>query len=177
MTSRWYALRSKSRQEYSLYSYICSQDVECYYPRIRVNPVNPRSQKVKPYFPGYMFVHFNLSKEGANRFRWLPHSLGLVCLGKLPTEVPEHLINAIKQAVSQIQDAGGETLHGLNPGDRVLIEDGPFQGYCGVFDTRLSGSDRIRVLLTMLQGSRKVPVELKIGQISKKKSRFNRLNV
>ena len=167
MTSRWYALRSKPRQEYSLYNYISSQDVECYYPRIRVNPVNPRSQKIKPYFPGYMFVHSNLSIEGTNRFRWLPHSLGLVCFGKVPAEVPENLILGIKQTVSQIQDAGGETLHGLNPGDRVLIEEGPFQGYCGVFDTRFSGRDRVRVLLIMLQGSREVPVELKIGQISK----------
>ncbi len=177
MTSHWYALRSKPRQEYSLYNYICSQDVECYYPRIRVNPVNPRSQKVKPYFPGYMFVQSDLDQVGNNRFRWLPHSLGLVCFGNVPAEVPENLIQAIKRAVSQIQDAGGETLHGLNPGDRVLIEDGPFQGYFGVFDTRLSGSDRVRVLLTMLQGGREVPVELKIGQISKEKARVNRLNV
>ena len=167
MTSRWYVLRSKPRKERSLYRYICSEDVECYYPCIRVNPVNPRSQKVKPYFPGYMFVQSNLQKEGMNRFRWLPHSLGLVRFGNVPAEVPENLIHGIKHTLSQIQDAGGETLHGLQPGDRVLIEDGPFQGYCGVFDTCLSGSDRIRVLLNMLQDSREVSVELDVGQIRK----------
>ncbi len=167
MTSHWYALRSKPRQEYSLYRYICSEDVECYYPRIRVNPVNPRSQKVKPYFPGYMFVYSDLGKVGLNRFRWLPHSLGLVCFDNVAAEVPENLIHSIKHTLSQIQDTGGEPLSRFKPGDRVLIEDGPFQGYRGVFDTRLSGRDRICVLLTMLQQKREVPVELKIGQISK----------
>ena len=171
MTSRWYALRSKPGKEGSLYSYICSEDVECYYPCIQVNPVNPRSQKTKPYFPGYMFVQCDLDQVGNNRFRWLPHSLGLVRFGSVPAEVPENLILGIKQTVSQIQDAGGQTNSGLKPGDRVLIENGPFQGYRGVFGTRLSGRDRVRVLLTMLQDSREVPVELKIGQIYKEKAR------
>ena len=98
-------------------------------------------------------------------------------MASLPGIGNEPILYACHLAGSQIQDAGGETLHGLNPGDRVLIEDGPFQGYCGVFDTRLSGRDRVRVLLTMLQSGREVPVELKIGQISKEKARFYRLNV
>jgi transcriptional antiterminator RfaH len=177
MKSRWYALRSKPRQERALYNYICSQDVVCYYPSIRVNPVNPRSQKTKPYFPGYMFVYSDLSEVGLNRFRWVPHSLGLVRFGNVPAEVPENLIHAIKHTVSQIQNAGEETLLGLNPGDRVLIEDGPFEGFSGIFDTRLSSQDRIRVLLTMLDSSREVPVDLKIDQISKIKPRITRSNV
>lgn len=171
MTSHWYALRSKPRQECSLYSYICSEDVECYYPRIRVNPVNPRSQKVKPYFPGYMFVQVNIKEEGKNRFRWTPYSLGLVRFGDEPAVVPDNLICGIQRTLEKINAAGGEEMYGLNPGDKVLIEKGPFQGYCGVFDTRLSGRDRIRVLLTMLQDGREVPVELKIGQISKRKAK------
>jgi len=165
--SRWYVLRSKPGAECSLYSYICSLDVECYYPCIQVKPVNPRSQKIKPYFPGYMFVQCDLDQVGNNRFRWLPHSLGLVRFGDVPAEVPENLILGLKHTVSQIQDAGEKTLSGLKPGDRVLIEDGPFQGYSGVFDTRLSGRDRVRVLLTMLQGNREVSVELEVCQIKK----------
>jgi len=167
MTSRWYVLRSKPGKENFLYRYICSEDVECFYPCIRVNPVNPRSQKVKPFFPGYMFVYSNLREVGMNRFRWLPHSFGLVWFGNVPAEVPENLIRGIKDTVSQIQDASGETLHGLRPGDRVLIEDGPFAGYRGVFDTRLSGHDRVCVLLTMLQDNRELSIEMHVDQIHK----------
>ena len=165
-------MRSKPGKEPFLYSYICSEDVECYYPCIQTNPVNPRSRKIKPYFPGYMFVYTDLQEVGENRFRWLPHALGLVCFGDEPAVVPDHLVLGIQSTLEKIDAAGGEELYGLKPGDQVLIEDGPFQGYRGIFDTRLSGSDRIRVLLTTLQGGREVPLELGAGQISREKVRF-----
>jgi len=163
----WYALRSKPRKESGLYEYLCAEDMECYYPCLRVNPVNPRARKIKPYFPGYMFVQVDLEKEGRNRFRWMPHSLGLVCFGGVPALVPENLIHGIQRTVEKINEAGGEELFHLQPGDQVTIEDGPFAGYRGVFDTRLTGTERARVLLTMLQGIRELPVELNVAQITR----------
>ena len=167
MTFCWYTLRSKPRKERALYQYICAEDVDCFYPRLRVNPVNPRARKIKPYFPGYMFVQVDLEEVGPNRFRWIPHSLGLVRFGGVPALVPENIIQGIQRTVEKINEAGGEELFHLQPGDQVTIEDGPFAGYRGVFDTRLSGSERARVLLSMLQGSREIPVELSVGQITK----------
>ena len=167
MTTYWYTLRSKPRKERALYEYISAEDVECFYPRLRVNPVNPRARKVKPYFPGYMFVHANLEEVGRNRFRWIPHALGLVRFGNVPAVVPENLVHGIRRTLSEINQAGGEELHGLQPGDAVRIKDGPFEGYRGVFDGCLSGRDRVRVLLSMIKQSREVPVELMAGQITK----------
>lgn len=167
MTFCWYTLRSKPRKERALYQYICSEDVDCFYPRLRVNPVNPRARKIKPYFPGYMFVQVDLEEVGPNRFRWIPYSLGLVRFGGVPALVPENIIQGIQRTVEKINEAGGEELFHLQPGDQVTIEDGPFAGYRGVFDTRLSGTERVRVLLSMLQQSREIPVELSVGQITK----------
>jgi transcription antitermination factor NusG len=81
--------------------------------------------------------------------------------------VPDNLVHGIQRTVEKINEAGGEELFHLQPGDQVTIEDGPFTGYCGVFDTRLSGTERVRVLLSMLQQSREIPVELSVGQITK----------
>jgi hypothetical protein len=36
-----------------------------------------------------------------------------------------------------------------------------------VFDTRLSGTERARVLLSLIQQSREIPVELNVAQITK----------
>lgn len=167
MTVCWYVLRSKPRKERALYRFVSSEGVECFYPRIRVNPVNPRARKIKPYFPGYMFVHTDLKEVGQSMFRWMPHSLGLVRFGGEPAPVPANLVQGIKRTTRKISKAGGETLYGLERGDEVFIEGGPFEGYRAVFDTRLSGKDRVRVLLTMLQETRKLPVELDAGQIRK----------
>ena len=57
----------------------------------------------------------------------------------------------------------------LKPGDVVTINFGPFEGYQAIFDARLPGTERVRVLLQLLSNQRKVPIELSAGQIRRKK--------
>lgn len=86
----------------------------------------------------------------------------------LPASVPEALIVAIRRRVDEINQAGGEQLDGLKPGDTGVIRDGPFAGQEAIFDTRISGTERVRVLLKLLRG-RQMPVELPSGQVERKK--------
>jgi transcription antitermination factor NusG len=169
MTDHWYALRSKPRKEDVVWRQVRSQGFEVFYPRLRVHPVNPRSRKVRPYFPGYMFVKVDIEEIGLSTFQWMPHAIGLVCFGEEASIVPDNLIYAIQRRVEEIAEAGGELFDGLSSGDKVTISDGPFAGYEAIFDTRLPGSERVRVLLQLLNNQRQIPVELKAGQIRKKK--------
>jgi transcriptional antiterminator RfaH len=166
--NNWYAIRSKPRKEDAVWRQVLSQGFEVYYPRIRIQPINPRSKKVKPYFPGYLFVRADLEQVGLSVFQWMPHTLGLVSFGGEPAAVPDHLVQAIHVRVDEINAAGGETFERLRPGDVVWISDGPFRGYEAIFDARLPGSERVRVLLEFL-GSRKVALTLRAGQIDFKK--------
>ncbi|MBN1537858.1 MAG: hypothetical protein JW908_14060 [Anaerolineales bacterium] len=165
MPKQWYALRSKPRKEEIVWRQSVSQGYDVFYPRLKVQPVNPRSRKLVPYFPGYMFVNFDIELTGMSSFQWMPHAVGLVTFGDEPAVVPEHLIYAIKNRVSEIAKSGGELFHGLNKGDAVFIEDGPFAGYEAIFDIRIPGTERVRVLLQLLNDRRLIPVELKAGQI------------
>lgn len=169
MAYQWYALRSKPRKEEVVWRQIRTQGFETFYPRLRVNPVNPRSRKVRPYFPGYLFVFADLEEVGVSIFQWMPHAMGLVSFGGEPANVPENLIHALRKRVEEIAAAGGEVFDGLQPGDVVRISDGPFRGFEAIFDTRLPGSARVRVLLELLGSQRRVPVELSAGQIQRKK--------
>ena len=168
MSLLWYALRSKTRKEDVVYRQLIDRDVEIFYPRLRVNPVNPRSKRYKPYFPGYLFIRINLEELGNNAFKWMPHTLGLVTFGGEAAVVPENLINEIRQRVEKIDEAGGEVFDGLNEGDVGQIYDGPFKGYEAIFDSKLPGSERVRVLLQLLD-SRNVPIELSASSIQQKK--------
>ena len=165
MTSRWYALRSKPHKEGIVWQQAQARGYETFYPRLRVRPVNPRARKIKPYFPGYMFVQADLDVVGLSTFQYMPYTMGLVCFGGEPAYVPEAAIHAIKRRVGEIAEAGGELFDGLKHGDPVLIHDGPFTGYAALFDARLHGSERVRVLLKMLS-DRLVTVELDAGLIS-----------
>jgi transcription antitermination factor NusG len=169
MAEEWYALRSKARKEDVVWRQAREQGFEVFYPRLRVQPVNPRSRKVRPYFPGYLFVKADLQTVGQSVFQWMPHSVGLVSFGGEPAPVPENLIHAIRQRVEEISAAGGETFDGLHKGDIITIDYGPFQGYEAIFDARLPGTERVRVLLNLLTNQRQVAVDMKAAYIQKKK--------
>ena len=167
MTLQWYALRTKPRKEEVIWQQLINQGIENYYPRVRVHPVNPRARKIKAYFPGYMFIRVNLAETGVSAFQWMPHTLGLVSFGGEPAVVPDNLIHELKQRIQEIAEAGGEVFDGLKPGDPVWIHDGPFAGFEAIFDARLEGQERVRVLLQFINNRREVPVELDVSQIRK----------
>jgi transcriptional antiterminator RfaH len=85
--------------------------------------------------------------------------------------VPENLVHAIKRRVEEISEVGGELFDGLQKGDSIVISDGPFAGYEAIFDARVPGSERVRVLLQLLNSQRQVPLELTAGQIRQKKKK------
>ena len=170
MASRWYVIRSKSRKESALELFAKSEGHQIYYPTIPVIRVNSKAAKVRPYFPGYMFIRTDLDEAGISTFKWMPFSIGLVTFGGEPAHVPESMIIAIQRRVDEINAAGGELFDGLQKGDRVRIKEGPFGGYEAIFDARLDGHERVRVLLRFIS-DRQVPVELRSSQIEQKKKR------
>ena len=154
----------------TLWREVRARGVECFYPFLRVRPVNPRSHPVRSYFPGYLFVHTQLAEVGESMFSWLPFGQGLVSFGGEPAVVPEALVVAIRRRVDEINAAGGEQLAGLAEGDAVIIRGGAFDGYQAIFDARAEGSERVRVLLKLLQ-ARQVRLDLPAGQIEQIKRR------
>jgi transcription antitermination factor NusG len=173
MTTHWYAIQSKPNKEDALFDQLDTQGYEVFFPRIRVTPVNPRAKKIKAYFPGYMFVHVDIIEVGISTFQWMPFARGMVAFDQEPATVPESLIHAIRRRVDEVNAAGGEVFDGLQKGDAVFIHEGPFAGYEAIFDLRLPGSERVRVLIKLLS-QRQVPVELSAGQIKRESQKKKR---
>lgn len=179
MSNSWYALHVKPHKERAVYDLLLSQDgvrdihqpgngdrTVIFFPAVRVKPVNPRSAKVRPYFPGYMFIHANLERVGVNAFSWIPGTRGLVSFGEDPAEVPENLIDELKRRMVRIEEAGGMVFDSLQRGDRVRIISGPLTGYEAIFDMRLPGQQRVQVLLAFLS-SHPQRLKLDAGAIEK----------
>ena len=169
MAVHWYVLRSKPCKEDFLYGQLHTREIEVYYPAVRVQPVNPRARKYKPYFPGYLFIHVDLEQENLSALRWMPGAIGLVSFANEPALVPDELVNTIRKKVSAINAAGGEKLAGLVSGDEVIIQEGPFDGYTALFGLSLPGNERVQVLLKLLE-DQNVRLELPVGQVKKRKA-------
>ena len=164
MTAAWYALHVKPHKERFVYERLTSPEslasllkieidgsaIDAFFPAVRVKPVNPRSAKIRPYFPGYLFVRADLAILGDAAFNWIPGAHGLVHLGDTPAVVPDPLIKELKDRMAKIEADGWMIESGLKPGDPVRITGGPFAGYEAIFDARLPGKERVQVLLTFL---------------------------
>ena len=168
MSARWYVLHSKPNKEELLWEQLTLRKVEAFYPRIRVHPVNPRSRHVRAYFPGYVFVHVDLEQVSTATLQWMPGATGFVSFDQEPSIVPDGLIPLLKKRVEEINQSGGEILEGLQPGDLVQIRSGPFAGYEAIFDAKLPGNERVRILLKMLQGQ-SAKMEISASQLERRK--------
>ncbi len=165
----WHVLHSKPHKENQLNAYLQAQGHEVFYPTLKVQPVNPRSSKIRPYFPGYMFIHVDIDEVGISALQWVPGANRLVAFDGCPATIPEHVIRELKSRIAKIEAAGGLALEGLKRGDVVEIINGPFAGYEAIFDMRLSGNERVQVLLDIL--GRQVRVKVLTGSIEKKRSK------
>ncbi len=106
-----------------------------------------------PFFPNYLFVHLDLSRE---RWRSINGTYGVarvVMRGEMPAPAPIGVVEALRQAC----DERGVLIQGcdLSEGQRVRILAGPFADLIGELE-RLDDSQRVRVLLDIMGG--RVPV-------------------
>jgi transcription antitermination factor NusG len=165
MTNFWYVLRTKPHKERLVWQQAEARGLEVYLPQLPANPSNPRAKKFKPFFPGYVFVKTNLEQTGFSVFQYMPFTHGLVSFGGEPASVNDSFIHTIRRREDELKRKGTEDLRGYNQGDRVWIQSGPFAGYKAIFDVRLSGQERVRVLLSMLS-DRHVALEISPRMIS-----------
>jgi transcriptional antiterminator RfaH len=172
----WYVLHTKPHKEYQVADHLARRRIEAYAPFVPAQRVNPRAAREQPYFPSYIFAHADLDAIGVSAVQWTPGLRRLVEFGGQPAIVPDNFVHEIKRRVDHICEAGGMIYDGLERGVSIKITSGPFAGYEGVFDWRLSGSERVRVLLTLIEKKgcrqpkpRPVPVELNVNSIARVK--------
>lgn len=161
-------MRSKPNKEDFLARQLEAYGIKVFYPRLRVSPANPRARKNRPYFPGYLFAHVDLEITGASTLQWMAGAANLVSFGGEPATLPEALITALEKRVEEINVSNKTGVNNLKRGESVVIQAGPFAGYEAIFDARISGQERVRVLLNFLQ-KRQVAVELGEQQVKRVK--------
>lgn len=110
-------------------------------------------------------MHIDLDETGSSPLLWLPGAIGLVQFGDYAPPLPDHFIANLRSRIAQIESAGGLKQSALQKGDPVRITGGSLQGYEAVFDSHLSGDERVQVLLNIL--GRLVSAQVDITKIEK----------
>ena len=169
MSTLWHVIRSKPNKETFLAAQLEFRNFEFYYPQLKAHPINRRCRTVIPYFPGYLFIKLDLEMNHPVEFKRMPGAIGLLNFGGEVAYVPENILHAIHNKVDEINKAGGEVIEALKKGDAVKIDCGPLEGYEAIFDSHLPGSERVKVLIVMLQ-NRNLQAEMPVAYVSRKKA-------
>lgn len=146
----WYVVHTKPRQEQRALLNLEQQGYECFLPMLATEKIRQGSLVVadEPLFPRYLFIYLD---HGDSAKSWSPirSTKGvsrLVTFGTEPAKVSPQLIDTLRQRHTEIST---EPQRLFNPGDRVLIADGPFAGLEAVYQMT-DGERRAMVLIELL---------------------------
>ena len=163
----WYALRTKPNFEFIVHAQLLELKIENFFPRIKVKPVNSRSRTSKAYFPGYMFVKGSPETLYAQRIGLMRGVVGLVCFDDLPASISDEIVEIIKQRVLFENSKLQSISNGIQPGEKVWLDDPALRGIDAEFEQCINGEERVNVLLTLLAG-RTVRVQVSADKVKRR---------
>ena len=144
----WFAVYTKPKCEHSVVVLLNNAGIETLNPKIQIRKyIRGKYMLVlEQLFPSYLFAFLDRGKEG----HMVKYTRGVkYIVGKEdPVMVPPEIIDSIKERLEG--DIIREIPENLRKGDRVLIKDGPFKDFYGIFEKTLPAKERSIILLEAL---------------------------
>jgi len=121
-------------------------------PKIRIKKYlrSKYVQVIEPLFKNYIFASFD--NETHNQMVRFTRGVKYIVGKENPIVVPDEIIRALNEYMGE-DSVIIPRPERLSKGDRVLIKEGPFANFYGIFEREVPGKDRIVLLLEAL-GSR-----------------------
>ncbi len=145
---RWYAIYTKPKAEDSTARLLANAGIEVLNPKIRVKKYVRKkyAEAIEQLFPCYVFANFDTSTH-SHMIRYT-RGVKYVVGKEQPLVVHAEIIDAIRERTKDgiVQP---ETDH-YSRGDKVMIKEGPFKDFYGIFERHISGKDRAMILLEAL---------------------------
>jgi transcriptional antiterminator RfaH len=147
----WYVVRTHAHAENKARENLVRQGFEVCLPTCRRWRKHARRREIvlRPLFPNYLFVSFNIESDRWRSIFSTYGVAGLICNGEMPTRVPQGTVESIKEAEAAGFFDYTNAVSELKPGDPVRVASGPFAGLIGKLQATAS-RDRVRVLLEIL---------------------------
>lgn len=144
---RWYVVCTKPKNEARAASNLAGGKIDVLAPRIKFKKYKDGKfvYVTEPMFPGYIFVKFH----PVDQYRLVKYTRGIKNIvnfnGKI-IPLQDELINFIKSELNE-GDIAIVQKKELKKGEKVIIQEGPFKGFSGIFEKELDGKERVAILL------------------------------
>jgi transcriptional antiterminator NusG len=126
-----------------------------------------RGKKVtaeRRFMPGYVLVHMEMSDEGYHLINGINRVTGFLGPQGRPMPMRDAEVQAILGRVAEGEEAP-RTLISFEIGERVKVNDGPFEDFDGMIEEVDDDNQRLKVSVSIF--GRETPVELEFTQVTK----------
>jgi len=126
-----------------------------------------RGKKVtaeRRFMPGYVLVHMEMSDEGYHLINSINRVTGFLGPQGRPMPMRDAEVEAILGRVAEGEEAP-RTLISFEIGEKVKVNDGPFEDFDGMVEEVDDDNQRLKVTVSIF--GRATPVELEFTQVSK----------
>jgi len=155
--SDWFIVNSKPKQEFDSEKHLRTLGIDVYLPvynkKIKKNRV--KVDRVTPLFSSYLFARFDIDAD-YQRVRYTRGVKALLggneCLWTIADEKIQDIRSRESNGLVQLRRREAS----FRQGDRILIDDGDFEGWEGIFQEELPDRERAIILLTNVQFSSKL---------------------
>ncbi len=145
-TRQWYVVNTKARNEERSAMNLEQGGIEVLAPKLRFRRWKDGkfTDIIEPMFPGYIFVKFHPVDE----YRLVKYTRGIKTIVNFNGRIiplHERLIEFIRgRLVEGVATVERKT---FQKGEKIIIQEGPFKGFSGIFEKELEGKERIAILL------------------------------
>ena len=164
MQQNWYVIRTKAGDENRAERNLLNQEIETFLPLFKNHYYRNGKmiESIKPLFPGYLFAKLDLALH-FTKVRWTRGVSRILGNREGPVPISEQIVLTIRGRVGK--DSLIELKDEIKEGDLVQVTSGPLKDLIGVFQKKMSGKDRVKILLNLIGVD--VPVQISKWQIHK----------
>ena len=124
-----------------------------------------RTKKEKKYFPGYVLIKIDLTKQIYHLIKGLQKVSGFLGSKDKPTPISDA---EIKRILGQVSESAISQKSGISfeIGEKVKVCDGPFASFSGLIEEIDEEKSRLKKVSVSIFG-RPTPVDLEFNQVEK----------
>ncbi|MBJ6372925.1 transcription termination/antitermination protein NusG [Sedimentitalea arenosa] len=126
-----------------------------------------RGKKVtteRRFMPGYVLVHMEMSDQGYHLINSINRVTGFLGPQGRPMPMRDAEVNVIMNRVQEGEEAPRTLIH-YEIGEKVKVNDGPFEDFDGMIEEIDEDNQRLKVSVSIF--GRETPVELEFTQVTK----------
>lgn len=126
-----------------------------------------RGKKVpteRRFMPGYVLVHMEMTDEGYHLINSMNRVTGFLGPQGRPMPMRDAEVNQILNRVQEGEEAPRTLIH-FEVGEKVKVNDGPFEDFDGMVEEVDDDNQRLKVTVSIFE--RETPVELEYTQVTK----------